>query len=258
MGLSGYILMWKNAVQAHKKKQLSKKPLLKLCGFAKNVFVSAKKWNHLIFLTPLMLSACTGQMAASQTEGNNTSPASEAILAPVRIQTGALIPPAADIAQSSVSAQALVYLEQHSAKYGIMDVSGELAFVSETIDQLQQKHVRFQQMKNGVPVWGRQLIVHFDERDEAMNITGSFLSGLGRIDVQPRVTVGVAAATAVTLKGEGWRATNNVLCIYLHEFQPLLAYHITIIRGLERWVVFVDAHDGTVLHQVTGMPTSAP
>lgn len=243
---------------ANKKKALPRTSLVRLCSFANDIFGAAKKWNCFIFLMPLILSACTGQMAASQTGSDNTQAPSQGIPTPVYLQARALPPPTGDITQSRFSMRALAYLEQHSTKYGIMDVFGELAFMSETVDQLQQKHVRFQQIKSGVPVWGRQLIVHFDERGEAMNITGAFLSGLGRIDVQPHVSTDAAAATAVALKGEGWRAANKVLCIYLHEFQPLLAYHITLTRGLERWFVFVDASDGTVLHQVTGMSTAAP
>lgn len=210
-----------------------------------------------------MLSACMGQVSPSNTntvkEGikNNDAPDATPVILNIPIASSPLVS-AGDIAQSRFGARALSYLEQNGGRYGIVSASGELVYLNESIDNLQQKHVRFQQVIKGIPVRGRQLVVHFNERDEVVSVTGAFLSGLGQIDVRPRVSAITVAATAASFKGEGWRATDTVLCIYPHGAHPLLAYHITLTRGLERWFVFVDARDGTVLHQITGMPTAAP
>ncbi|TPW13033.1 MAG: hypothetical protein FD130_1648, partial [Halothiobacillaceae bacterium] len=48
------------------------------------------------------------------------------------------------------------------------------------------------------------------------------------------------------------------LYIYIDQSRPLLAYQVTLTRGMERWFVFVDAHDGAVLNKITGTPTAVP
>lgn len=210
-----------------------------------------------------ILSACMGQVSPSST--NSVKEAIKDNDAPDAVPVSWNIPrpssplvSVGDIAQSHFGARALSYLEQNGDRYGIVSASDELVYLDESIDKLKQKHVRFQQVIKGIPVWSRQLIVHFNERDEVVNVTGAFLSGVGQIDMRPRVSAITAAATAASFKGEGWRAAATVLNIYPHATRQLLTYHVTLTRGLERWFVFVDAHNGAVLHQITGMPTAAP
>lgn len=161
-----------------------------------------------------------------------------------------------DITLSRYGVRALLYLEKNRERYGIANARNELAFQREDIDTLGQKHVRFMQVNSGVPVWSQQIIVHFDRSDQVMSVTGTLLPGLGRIDIRPRVSAEEAAATAVSVKGTGWRATDNMLYIYSHASRPHLAWYVTLKRGLERWFVFVDAKDGAVLHQITGAPAA--
>lgn len=199
----------------------------------------------------LILSACMASPSAKEGAIQFEGSGSSAI--PVN-STATFV--AGDIAHSRYGVRALMYLEKNRDRYGIVDARNELAFLREDIDTLGQKHVRFQQVQSGVPVWGHQLIVHFDQRDQAMRVTGSFLPGLGRIDVRPRISAEEAAVTAVSVKGTGWRATDNTLYIYSLASRPHLAWHVTLKRGLDRWFIFVNANDGAVLHQITGAPTA--
>lgn len=207
---------------------------------------------HVVVLMSSMLLACTGQTASSQVNREE-----EPVLNTVVVDAEG-ISAAGGIEQSRFGERARAYLAQRRAEYGILDVANELAFTNETVDQLNHKHVRFQQKKDGVPVYGHELIVHFNDRDEAVSISGSFLAALGQLDVRPRITAEEAAATAVSLKGEGWAVAHTQLCVYQHERRAHLTYQFTLMRGLERWFVFVDAQDGTVLHQVTGTYNATP
>lgn len=207
---------------------------------------------HVVVLMSSMLLACTGQMASPQVNRE-----AEPVFNTVVVDAEG-IPAAGGIGQARFGERARAYLEQRRAEYGILDVPGELVFKNETVDQLNHKHVRFQQVKNGVPVYGHELIVHFNQRDEGVRVSGSFLAALGQLDVRPRVTAEEAAAAAISLKGASWGVAKTQLWIYRYERRPRLAYQLTLTRGLERWLVFVDAQDGTVLHQVTGMYNAMP
>lgn len=206
---------------------------------------------HVVVLTSMLL-ACTGHTASSQMNRGDVPVLDTVVVAAMGV------PPAGGIERSRFGERARAYLEQRRAEYGILDVPDELAFTNETVDQLNHKHVRFQQVKNGVPVYGHELIVHFNQRDEAVSISGSFLAALGQLDVRPRITAEEAAATAMSLKGASWGVAKTQLWIYQYERRPRLAYQLTLTRGLERWFVFVDAQDGTVLHQVTGTYNATP
>ena len=206
-----------------------------------------------------MLSSCAWQVGSAQAQKNRESV--KPISASVAVNIKASISPlaaAGDISQSHFGALALAYIKKNCDGCGITDVSRELVFLNESVDAIQQKHVRFQQVKNDVPVWGGQLIVHFDKHDEPTRIKGSFLSGLEQVETHSIVTTDEAEATAVAVKGEGWHAVGSVLYVYMHESSPKLVYHVTLTHGMERWFVFVDAHDGAVLHQVTVMPSASP
>lgn len=210
---------------------------------------------HVVCLMSATLFACAGHTASSQANRGDILVLNTVLAAAVDIPTESAT---GGGEKSRFAGRARVYLAHHSAEYGILDAPSELAFKDETVDRLDHKHVRFQQVKSGVPVYGHELIVHFNPRDEAVSISGSFLAGLGQIDVRPRITADEAAATAVLLKGEGWGVAKPQLCIYQRERRSHLSYQFTLTRRLERWFVFVDAQDGKILHQVTGMYDAEP
>jgi Zn-dependent metalloprotease len=200
----------------------------------------------LAMMIALFASACASSgtsATAPQSPATNVAVASAAEKASV-------------LDQSRYGAQALAYLEQNRGEYRISDPRAELRFKSETIDELNHKHVRFQQVYNGVPVWRREIIVHFNERDEVHTVSNGLMSGLGLIDVNPGVTAEAARNAATQAKGEGWQASDDALYVFMHDMRPWLAYEVTLTRGLERWFVFVNARDGQVIHQMTGSPSA--
>lgn len=194
---------------------------------------------QLACLIALSASACAGSITPPQAAG----PATLATAGKPAIQ------------QSRYAAQALAYLEQNRAEYGIAGAPMNLRFAGETVDALNQKHVRFQQFYDDVPVWRREIIVHVDARDKVYAVSNGLASGLGAIDVTPRISVEAARNAAARAKGEGWLSSGGTLTIFLHEMRPHLAYEITLRRGLQRWFVFVDAGSGEIIHQLSGSPS---
>ena len=174
-------------------------------------------------------------------------------------QTGAAPSPIAkpgDIKKSAYAQRALAYLDANRAQYGLIDAKTELAYISENVDELKQAHVRFQQVHRGVPVWGQQLIAHFNGRDEPSSASGTFLPITAPIDTKPRIDERTAATGVVKAKGSDWKVLDCEPVIFQHNNSAKLAHLITVTRALQRVFVFVDATDGSLLGELSGSPTT--
>lgn len=198
------------------------------------------QFHWFVFLL-FTLAAC-----ASSGDGSNA-----AVPAEVQMQPSTTLPTQV----SRYRVPALNYLQKNADQLRLADPQAELMFVDENVDARNHKHVRFQQMLNGVPVWRHDMIVHLNDRDEGYDATSSLMTGLGKIDVRPQVSAHTARTTAARAKGEAWQAKESTLTVYMYDMRPRLAYEVTVTRGLERWFIFIDAHDGSVINDMTGMPS---
>lgn len=194
---------------------------------------------HWLFILPFTLAACAGS-------GDDSS-----VAAPAVIQFQPSTTPV--IQASRYRVPALNYLQNNASQFRLADPQAELKFVDESVDARNQKHVRFQQLLNGVPVWRRDVIVHLNDHDEGYDATTSLLTGLGHFNVTPQISADAARSTASRTKGDGWQAKESTLYVYMYDMRPRLAYEVAMTRGLERWFVFVDARDGSVINDMTGM-----
>ncbi len=151
--------------------------------------------------------------------------------------------------------QALTYLKINPGSHRVTDPCKELSFLTERVDELQQKHVRFQQSNGGVPVWGQQLIVHLNAENVATSTTGSIRPILQKISNETKIDKALAATAAINAIGEGANAQDSKLYIYLHEDAPRLVHVVTVTKNLRRTLIFVDAETGLVLNQISATPS---
>ncbi|MEY4730104.1 MAG: hypothetical protein RL020_1262 [Pseudomonadota bacterium] len=196
---------------------------------------SSQRHFILMFVLPV-LTACVSDNALTQTTGSCpplTSQASE---------------------QPKYLAQAQTYLKANPGSHRVTDPCTELIFARERIDELQQKHVRFQQSYQGIPVWGQQIIVHFNAQDVVTSTTGSIQPITQKISIEPRIDKSIAANTAANALGEGARANDNKLSIYQHDGMPHLVHVVDVMQSMRRTMVFVDADTGLVLNQISASP----
>lgn len=145
----------------------------------------------------------------------------------------------------------LRYLEREKSQYGLDHPRKQLMYKMESVDNLQKKHVKFQQVQNDIPVWGREMIVHLDEQDRVYLVTGEVLGGLRSINTVPGISL-EDAARHVSYDGE---LKNGSLYIFNFDNENYLAYGFTLTKGLMRDFVFIDAHNGKLIHRISGTPT---
>ena len=77
--------------------------------------------------------------------------------------------------QAQTTAQtALAVLKSKAALLKLNNPAEELSLMSTVRDEISFGHVRFQQVYQGIPVWGRDLYVHFNAHGSAYLINGTY------------------------------------------------------------------------------------
>jgi Zn-dependent metalloprotease len=168
-----------------------------------------------------------------------------------------------DVANDPTST-ALGFLEANRALFGIRSAASELRLDQiEPDTQLGWYHVRLDQYFRGVPVWGRQLVVHLDEQLRVTSANGEFQPN---IDIPVEPALSAADAADVALRNlteqqlepfERLNVKTNLLpdrtrlMIYVdQQGKATLTWYVTILteRPLGQWRFFVHAQRPLVVH----------
>jgi Zn-dependent metalloprotease len=145
--------------------------------------------------------------------------------------------------------------------------------VRATFNGSASSHVRLDQVHNGLPVWGADLVVHADG-SKIDFVAGSLVSNLGGFDVTPSVEEGVAVATAkadynsqVTVARSVLayeRESNQLVILPRPDGETRLAYHVVFFTELQGgidpglWNYFIDAKTGEILDKYNAIHTVIP
>ncbi len=130
----------------------------------------------------------------------------------------------------------------------------ELLFLRRSVDTQGHQHLRYQQMLNGLPVVGAQLVLHADSRGLVYAANGSARGG-EKPSVQPRVSplAAVKAAEAGST-ARGATAEGPASLVYLRpegSEETRLAWRVRVLGEREGMpasdLLYVDAERGAVL-----------
>ena len=155
--------------------------------------------------------------------------------------------------------QAYSYLEQNSVKYGLNKPRIQLILKNQQIDDQQNKHLKFQQVHNAIPIWGRQVIVHINSTDSVYHVSGKPLTNIGELDTQPTITIQAAGNLALRIKQKNkssWNIKSSELVILNKDKNNYLTYRLTLANGLLREFIFIEAHTGKTIHEASGNYTT--
>lgn len=175
---------------------------------------------------------------------------------------------AATPGRGSPEAIARSFLASYGALFGVANPAEELALTRIEPDlQLGYSHVRLGQVYRGLPVFGRQLIVHLDAEQRVVAVNGQFLPA---IDIPSEPHVGAAQAEQAAVAGIGDELEPaeraSVQASVLHEKtrltiyadqgnQPRLAWSVMVRTAtpLGQWQVFVNANRPKVIHALDSL-----
>lgn len=180
----------------------------------------------------------------------------------VRALDGATIP--VKSASSDPAAMSAAFFAEYGGVFGIRNPETELSPLQVDTDSFGLTTTRYQQVYQGIPVYGAMLFVHFNRAGQIMSANGRFVPDLN-LTLTPALTAGDAGSAAIRAVAKGPAAADlsagaPALVIYhpgMVQNQPAvarLAYHTTVGNGFDvRQFVFVDAQNGFLLGQFDGI-----
>ena len=157
------------------------------------------------------------------------------------------------------------FLDENRALFKLTSTSDQLNVLRVESDaQLGYAHVRMAQMFNGVPVFGKQLVVHLDARENIVAVNGQFAPDLN-VATQPSIAPDDAERVALQdliyeqlTEAERARGVTEILpdktrlMIYVDEFgKATLTWYVTILTDspLGQWYYFVNARRPVVTYR---------
>lgn len=146
---------------------------------------------------------------------------------------------------------ARAFLERHRALFRLDDPRRELRHRRSERDRLGMTHVRFDQVHDGIPVWGAELIVHLDSTLRVLRVNGSTIPTPAAVPTSAQVSVDRArrvAANALDAALDRVEASPALVVETDAEGLPRLAYRVAVVQSLvDRHVCVVDAITGAVM-----------
>lgn len=155
-------------------------------------------------------------------------------------------------------------LRTHADLFGLRNADEELELIREEKDALGNRHFIYRQVYQGIPVFGGDLRVHFDEAGQARSISAVVIPHL-ELDPTPSIDAAAAETAAILAVAKAKQlsvmdldASPFGLVVFREGLLPgiaganRLAYRFEVGNGsFVREDVFVDAHGGLVLDRYT-------
>ncbi|AXF57996.1 peptidase M4 family protein [Salicibibacter kimchii] len=160
--------------------------------------------------------------------------------------------------QKSNADSAKRFLEANKDLFDMANPLQDMEVLEEQTDDEGMTHIRLQQTKNGIPVEGHEVIVHFDKDDNVDSVNGHFNAQVDEMDVVTSSATlqeeeAIENAREAVVAPEDLEEGPEIELVYY----PLgddahLAYKVNITYRTEdpgNWFVFIDAGTGEVLDQ---------
>lgn len=160
---------------------------------------------------------------------------------------------------SSNPANALNYLDETDV--GIESPEENLKIKSAETDELGMTHIRFQQVKDDVPVDGNEIIVHFNQNNEVVTVNGHYNKNVEEQSINTEAAIKENAAldiakASVQAPSELSFEPTVELVVYPFEGENYLTYKVNLSflgDNPGNWFVYVDAHSGKVIDKVNAL-----
>jgi bacillolysin len=141
----------------------------------------------------------------------------------------------------------------------------ELKLLNVQIDKQGNRHIRYQQLYKGLPVYNSQLIVHLDSNNSILGTSGVFVPHIS-VSSRPKISLKDAKEKVRTHSNENREIPEKTpsLLIFVNDTTTLLAWNITVL-GMDRdlfgnnvpalWEYFVNALNGEIVRRYNSVNT---
>jgi len=159
-------------------------------------------------------------------------------------------------------ALALILVQQAIAEENLVQAQA-------TTDNLGMQHIRYNQTYQGVPVFGGQLIEHYNPNNSLRSVSGQTIRDIN-VNVNPQISEEAAIAKAKELWKQQFNLDNATVKkskLYIFN-KSLFQFKKTDTTNYLVWQIelyqdqifhehyFIDAHTGELVQQITGMQTA--
>ena len=150
------------------------------------------------------------------------------------------------------------FLRSNRQLLKLEDPDGELTLAKSWTDTQGGVHYRYRQMVGGIPVYGKQLLVHLDSNNDVYMVNGRFEPTPTKVSTTPAIASDAAlevVRSQLALSDLEAEALDLVVFAKANG-DPVLAYAVSVAPSLdEGWTYFINAMDGTVVHRLTRIQT---
>jgi Zn-dependent metalloprotease len=156
---------------------------------------------------------------------------------------------------------ALSFLECYRDTFRLQSPRDELRMARVDADGLGFRHIRFEQVWQGVPVLNAGIVVAIGGDLRIRSVTGSYLPSPTSLDTRPRLdAAGARRAAAGEMSGGVCSACTAELVVYPRPgVPPVLAWQVELRGGVtQRRRTIVDATSGHLLDSYDDVPTALP
>jgi len=166
---------------------------------------------------------------------------------------------------TSQESEATAFIRRHATAFGLRVGSDDLKLRKSERDALGRTHLSYTQEYAGVPVFGASLKAHFDKNGELDVISGTLVPDID-LSTAPSISAEAAADQAIRwVKNVELDAVVDARQSRLLVFREglakgvpganHLAYEVEVGNGVNvREFVYIDAHSGKLIDQITGTP----
>ncbi|GGF30334.1 bacillolysin [Halobacillus andaensis] len=160
-------------------------------------------------------------------------------------------------ASSANENSAKAHLKNNKEKYNIDLPEQSLSSAKVSKDKLGLTHVEMKQQKNGIPVEGHEVTVHYDKNNNVQAVNGQFSQSVEDEEIDTKASLSKeesihVAKAAVEAPDKLEEAPTSELVIYPFNDNNHLAYKVNVnFLGEEpgNWFIYVDAKSGEVVDQ---------
>jgi Zn-dependent metalloprotease len=122
--------------------------------------------------------------------------------------------------------------------------------LSRHVDSVLGSHFVFEQQYRGVPVYGAQVAIHFNQTGEIIAVNNTYEPGVTLNSVEPRLSRSRATARALAVvRGNAQSEPTSDLVVFEVNDSFSLAWRIVVPTDGPTWEIIVDAQNGQVLSE---------
>lgn len=136
------------------------------------------------------------------------------------------------------------------------NIGNGLQLISSKTDELGFRHMKYQAIYQGVPVWAAVTIIHINKAGKTYRVDGDIPVFSEALSTNPSITAKAATTVALAaLDGDGWSSLTATLFIYADSGRSTLVWQIECLNAVKRKFVLVDANTAQIVKIVAASNT---